>query len=228
MEIIIRYFAGHRDITGRAEERIALAPGATVGAAWADLVGRYPRLAGYHGRLLYAVNQEFATLETALQDGDELALIPPVSGGLPDAPLFRVTREPIEPASMVRLVSEPDMGAVVTFAGIVRNNFAGRLTAWLEYEAFEPMAEIVLAQIADEARQQWTTGRIAIRHRIGRLEIGDTAVLIVVAAPHRHEAFTAAEYMMDRIKQIAPIWKKEIWADGTSEWVGNETERKAL
>jgi molybdopterin synthase catalytic subunit len=140
---------------------------------------------------------------------------------------YHISREPLDPAPLVALVQSPDMGAVVTFAGVVRNNFGGRATAYLEYEAFEPMATNVLEQLAAEARAQWGTGAIAIHHRIGRLAIGETAVLIVVAAPHRHEAFEAAEQIMDRIKQVAPIWKKEIWADGASEWVGDEVERKA-
>jgi len=140
---------------------------------------------------------------------------------------FQITREPLDPGPLVALVQSPDMGAVVTFAGVVRDNFGGRATAYLEYEAFESMAAGVLEQLAGEARAQWATGAIAIHHRIGRMEIGETAVLIVVAAPHRHEAFEAAEQIMDRIKQVAPIWKKEIWADGASEWVGDEIERKA-
>jgi molybdopterin synthase catalytic subunit len=142
-------------------------------------------------------------------------------------PFFQITDQPLDPALLVALVAAPDMGAVVTFAGIVRNNFGGRPTAYLEYEAYGAMAEAVLAKLAAEARAGWGTGAIAIHHRVGRLEIGATAVLIVVAAPHRHEAFAAAEQLMDQIKQIAPIWKKEVWADGASEWVGNEIERKA-
>jgi molybdopterin converting factor subunit 1 len=232
MEVIVRYFASHRDITGRAEERVDLTAGATVGALWEHLVAQYPRLGGYRGRLLYAVNQEFGALTTELCDGDEVAFIPPVSGGTRgategNAPMpFKITREPLDPAPLVTLVQSPDMGAIVTFAGVVRNNFGGRATAYLEYEAYEPMAESVLAQLASEARGRWGTGAIAIHHRIGRLEIGETAVLIVVAAPHRHEAFEAAEQIMDRIKEVAPIWKKEIWADGASEWVGHEKERR--
>jgi molybdopterin synthase catalytic subunit len=139
---------------------------------------------------------------------------------------FAITQETLDPAPLVQLVDAPDMGAIVTFAGNVRNNFGGRATAYLEYEAYPQMAVKVLEQLAEEARAQWNTGAIAIHHRVGRLAIGDTAVLIVVAAPHRHEAFEAAEQIMDRIKQVAPIWKKEIWADGDSEWVGNEVERK--
>jgi molybdopterin synthase catalytic subunit len=138
---------------------------------------------------------------------------------------FVVTRAPLEAVRLAALVQGPDMGAVVTFAGIVRNNFGGRATAYLEYEAYEGMAEAVLAQIAAEARERWETGPIAIHHRVGRLEIGETAVLVVVASPHRHAAFEAAEWIMDRIKEAAPIWKKEIWADGASEWVGDEKAR---
>lgn len=141
-------------------------------------------------------------------------------------PRFAISDAPLDPMPLVRLVDSPDMGAIVTFAGNVRNNFGGRATAHLEYEAYAPMAVKVLEQLAEEARNQWGTGAIAIHHRVGRLAIGETAVLIVVAAPHRHEAFEAAEQIMDRIKQVAPIWKKEIWADGDSEWVGNEIERK--
>jgi molybdopterin synthase catalytic subunit len=141
-------------------------------------------------------------------------------------PYFQITDQQLDPAPLVALVAAPDMGAVVTFAGIVRNNFGGRPTAYLEYEAYGSMAEAVLAKLAAEAQASWGTGAIAIHHRVGRLEIGATAVLIVVAAPHRHEAFAAAEQLMDQIKQVAPIWKKEVWADGASEWVGNEIERK--
>ncbi len=140
---------------------------------------------------------------------------------------FAISRAPLDPAPLVALVQAPDMGAVVTFAGVVRNNFGGRATAYLEYEAYESMAVLVLEQLAGQARATWGTGAIAIHHRVGRLEIGEMAVLIVVAAAHRHEAFEAAEWLMDRIKEVAPIWKKEIWADGASEWVGNEVERKA-
>jgi len=119
--IIVRYFAAHREITGRSDEMLTLAPGTTVGALWTLLTERYPRLAGYSGRLLFAVNQEFAAPDQALHHGDEVAFIPPVSGGAPRA--FVVTHEPLDPAPLVALVQSPDMGAVVTFAGVVRNHF---------------------------------------------------------------------------------------------------------
>jgi molybdopterin synthase catalytic subunit len=131
---------------------------------------------------------------------------------------FVITPEPLDPAPLVAYVQTPSDGAVVTFAGVARNNFGGRATAFLSYEAYAEMAAPVLAQIAAEAQERWTIGRVAVHHRVGRLAIGATAVLVVVAAPHRHEAFEAAEYVMDRIKAIAPIWKKEHWADGAAEW----------
>jgi molybdopterin synthase catalytic subunit len=131
---------------------------------------------------------------------------------------FVITTEPLDPAPLVAYVQTPSDGAVVTFTGVARNNFGGRATAFLSYEAYAEMAAPVLAQIAAEAQERWTIGRVAVHHRVGRLAIGDAAVLVVVAAPHRHEAFEAAEYVMDRIKEIAPIWKKEHWADGAAEW----------
>lgn len=131
---------------------------------------------------------------------------------------FCITAHPLDPAPLVAYVLSPEDGAVVTFAGVARNHFAGRATAHLSYEAYAEMVEMVFAQIAAEARSRWSIGRIAIHHRVGMLAIGETAVLVVVAAPHRAAAFDAATYIMDRIKAIAPIWKKEHWADGTAEW----------
>lgn len=215
----VRFFAGHRDIVGASEQSFTLAPGATVGALWERLASDYPRLKGYSGRLLYAVNQQYSELATELRDGDEVAFIPPVSGGAPDAVApFVITDAPLDPAPLMQLVQTPADGAVVTFAGVARNNFGGRATAYLSYEAYAEMAVPVLAQLAAEARERWPIGRVAVHHRVGRLEIGETAVLVVVAAPHRQAAFAAAEYIMDRIKEVAPIWKHEHWADGSSEW----------
>jgi MoaE-MoaD fusion protein len=225
MDITIRYFAGHRDITQQSEQHINVPVGTTIAGLWAMLVEQYPRLAGYTGRMLYAVNQEYGTLETILQPGDEVAFIPPVSGGSP--PLFQITDAVLDPAVLVQAVQTADMGAVVTFNGVVRNHFGGRATAYLEYEAFAPMAIKVLREIAEQAQQRWQTGAIAIHHRIGTLQIGETAVLIVVASAHRAAAFEATAWIMDRIKEIAPIWKREHWADGASEWVGAEQERKS-
>jgi molybdopterin synthase catalytic subunit len=220
--IHIRFFAGHRDIVGGAAQEMQLEPGATLGQVWERLTAEHPRLAGYTGRLLYAINQEFATPASPLADGDEVAFIPPVSGGAPEgeggfAP-FLISAAPLDAAALTAYVQTPEDGAVVSFAGVARNNFAGRASAHLSYEAYAEMAAPVLAQLADEARARWPIGRVAVHHRVGRLEIGETAVLVVVASPHRQAAFTAAAFIMDRIKEVAPIWKREHWADGETEW----------
>lgn len=225
IRVQVRFFAGHRDIVGRPEETRELEDGATIGDLWEQLVAEHPRLGGYTGRLLFAVNQQFAEPATALGDGDEVAFIPPVSGGAPESGQalsgirpFQITSEPLDPAPLVAYVQTTGDGAVVTFAGVARNQFGGRPTAFLTYDAYAEMAAAVLAQIAEEARARWPIGLVAVHHRVGTLEIGDTAVLVVVAAPHRGEAFEAAAYIMDRIKAIAPIWKREHWADGEAEW----------
>ncbi len=131
---------------------------------------------------------------------------------------FLISAAPLDPAPLVAYVTTPEDGAVVTFTGVARNNFEGRSTAALFYEAYAEMAVPVLAQLASEAQDRWPIGRVAVHHRVGQLALGETAVLVVVAAPHRQAAFTAAAYIMDRIKQIAPIWKQEHWADGVAEW----------
>jgi molybdopterin synthase catalytic subunit len=223
IEVRVRFFAGHRDIVGQPETVLSLESGATVDTLWARLVRDYPALERYTGHLLYAVNQEFSEPGTVLHDGDEVACIPPVSGGTEPPALFAISEQPLDPALLVRAVQTPGDGAVVTFAGVVRDNFEGRATAYLVYEAYAEMVVPVLRQIADEAHQHWPVGRVAVHHRVGRLEIGETAVLVVVAAPHRQAAFDAAGYIMDRIKQIAPIWKREHHADGSSEWQGMPT-----
>jgi MoaE-MoaD fusion protein len=222
ISIQIRFFAGHRDIVGRSIQEMQVELGTSMGQVWQRLVAEHPRLAGYTGRLLYARNQEFAGPDTPLADGDEVAFIPPVSGGAPTgaeafAP-FLITAAPLDPAPLVAYTQTPQDGAVVTFAGVARNNAEGRATAHLSYEAYVEMATPVLAQLAAEARARWLIGRVAIHHRIGRLEIGETAVLVVVAAPHRQAAFEAAAQIMDRIKEVVPIWKREHWADGEAEW----------
>ena len=132
--------------------------------------------------------------------------------------LFVLTEQPLAAEPLVAAVQTPADGAVVTFAGVVRNQFGGRPTSFLVYEAYQEMALTVLQQLADEARAKFAVGRIAVHHRLGRLEIGETAVLVVVAAPHRQAAFDAAAYVMDRIKEVVPIWKQEHWADGDAEW----------
>jgi molybdopterin synthase catalytic subunit len=227
MQVHIRFFAGQRDVVGQTELDLSIPPGTTVDQLWARLTNEYPPLSRYSGHVRCAVNHEFCEPSTVLNAGDEVAYIPPVSGGsmarhgsavVSSTPAFVITNEPLHAAPLVRLVQTPHDGAVVTFAGVVRNHSEGRPTAYLTYEAYTTMAIPVLARIADEARARYAIGRAAVHHRVGRLWVGETAVLVVVAAPHRQAAFDAASYIMDRIKQDAPIWKKEHWADGGSEW----------
>jgi molybdopterin synthase catalytic subunit len=226
MHITTRFFALHRDIVGTASMEMEVSDGATVADVWARLGVQYPELVPATRSLLYAVNQEYADPETALHDGDEVAFIPPVSGGEDIAfRPFMVTEQPLHVDTLSRYVQTTADGAIVVFSGVARDNFNGRATEHLFYDAYPAMAEPVLASIAAEAAERWEIGRVAIHHRTGRLELGETAVLVVVAAPHRHGAFAAAEYIMDRIKEIAPIWKRETWADGDAEWVGDEKTR---
>ena len=226
MRVTARIFALHRDVVGAQQLDMEVDQGSTAGDLWALLGERFPELLPATRSLMFAVNQVFAEPATELHEGDEVAFIPPVSGGAPETfRPFAITDQALHPEPLTSYVQTPSAGALVLFAGVARDNFGGRATAHLFYDAYAAMAEPVLEQIAGEAAQRWQIGRVAVHHRVGRLEIGDTAVLVAVAAPHRREAFEAAAYIMDRIKEIAPIWKREAWADGTSEWIGDEKTR---
>ncbi len=133
--------------------------------------------------------------------------------------MFKITSEDIELGDVVRAVEAGDAGAIVHFLGVVRNNTEGREVSYLEYEAYPPMAEKKMAEIAEEIHEKWGLDRVAMIHRVGRLEIGEVSVAVAVASPHRKEAFEACHYAMNRLKQIVPIWKREVWADGEEEWV---------
>jgi molybdopterin synthase catalytic subunit len=133
--------------------------------------------------------------------------------------MFKITGEEIELGDVIRAVEAGDAGAIVHFLGIVRNNTEGREVSYLEYEAYPPMAEKKMAEIAQEIHEKWGLDRVAMIHRVGRLEIGEVSVAVAVASPHRREAFEACHYAMNRLKQIVPIWKREVWTDGEEEWV---------
>ncbi|NJN66007.1 MAG: molybdopterin converting factor [Chloroflexaceae bacterium] len=232
----VRLFAGHRDIVGASSLVFDLAPGTTAEALWARLVADYPPLGAGRGTVRCAINEEFQDLATELRDNDEVAYIPPVSGGT-DQPSpaagrepahevapFVVTDLPLNPVPLMQWVQTTGDGAVVTFAGVARDHHHGRATAFLAYEAYREMVVNVLARLAEEARTRWDIGRVAIHHRTGRVEVGETAVVVVVAAPHRQPAFAAAAHLMNRIKEVVPIWKREHWSDGTSEWSYNDND----
>jgi molybdopterin synthase catalytic subunit len=221
----VRAFALLREILGTAEVAVTLPAGADIAALLARLAQDFPdaKLAGR--RFTTAVNRSYAPPATILSDGDEVALIPPVSGG--GAKLFEVVDRPIAIDEVAARVASPENGAITLFVGTVRGVTEGRpgeagdrITDYLEYEAYAEMAEASLAGIAGEAMARWPAIRaVSIVHRTGRLEVGDISIVIAVAAGHRQDTFDACHVIIDRVKQIAPIWKREVGPDGAS-WVG--------
>ena len=222
MKVSIRLFARLREIAGVGRLERELSEGATVGDVINTLQAEFPGLADLASRTIISVNQEFAALDRVLSNGDEVAIFPPVSGG---SGFFRVTFDPITLDEVADVVVQPHTGAVATFAGVVRNVSGGKQVAYLEYEAYEEMAIAKMRQVADEARARWPEiVDIAIVQRIGHLEVGDLAVVISVSSGHRDQGcFEACRYAIDRLKEIVPIWKKEVGPTG-EEWVeGNYT-----
>jgi len=164
--------------------------------------------------LLYAVNRAYAGRDTALADGDEVALIPPVSGGA-----FRLTEEPIDPNAVIGEVADPEAGGIATFIGTTRVHSRGRTVHYLDYEAFGGMAEQVMAEIAEGLKRRHELCEVAIAHRVGRVGIGELSVVIAVSAPHRAAALAACHEAIDTLKQSVPLWKKEVY-EGGEEWIG--------
>jgi len=214
MRITVLYFAAAREAAGLAREVLDPAP-ATVGALRQALATAHPPLARLLPRCRLAVDQDFADDAAPLTDGAEVALIPPVAGG---SPLYRVVDRPLRLDEVVEAVSGPERGAVVTFTGTVRSQTRGRAVTRLEYEAYLPMAEKTLAAIGDAVGAE-QGALVAVVHRIGVLQPGEAAVVIAAAAAHRAPAFRACQATIERLKQEAPIWKREVYQDG-SEWVG--------
>lgn len=223
--ITVRYFAILRDLLGKGEERLTVPEGTTVGAIYPMVTGDDPRYGRLRRSMMLMVNHDYVEDDRELRDGDELAFIPPVSGGH-GPKLFAMTTAPLDPRAVEELVAADDAGAIVTFTGTVRNHARGREVVALDYEAYEPAAEKQMGEIGVEVVERWPGMRIAIHHRHGYLEPGIASVVIACASPHRAEAFAAAAYAIDRIKQIVPIWKKEHYLDG-SIWVGSEAEYQA-
>jgi MoaE-MoaD fusion protein len=222
MKVSVLYFAVFRERIGRDEEALELPAGARVGDAIEALAARYPAIRALRGKFRAAVNQDFSDDDRELADGDELALIPPVAGGAGADAAARHARLIDEPLSLDRCmaaVAGPGMGGVVTFTGMVRRQSRGATVDHLEYEAYGSMAVRELARLCDEIEGEIAGTRLAVEHRVGRLGVGDVAVVIAAAAPHRAEAFTACRAMIDRLKDRVPIWKKEVGEDG-AEWVG--------
>jgi molybdopterin converting factor subunit 1 len=219
VEVEVRYFAMIREVVGRSAERRQVPDDMTVGGLFDSLIAEFPRLERIKPVTMLMVNRAYVEPDSLLRDGDEVAFIPPVSGG--EYARFRVQSEPLDPRETERLVANPGAGAIVTFCGVVRDNARGRAVTHLEYEAYAPAAEQMLAQIGEEIRERWELDQVAIVHRVGSLPVGETSVIISVASAHRDAAFEACRYAIERIKEIVPIWKKEYYADG-AVWVGSE------
>ena len=219
MQITVQLFASLAEAAGtRAVCLQDLPDPATTGEVGQALFARFPALAPMRESVIYAVNAEYVQADYPVRPGDEVALIPPVSGGGGGGAYFQITAQPLDLGALHDLVRRDESGAVALFSGVVRNTNLGRAVDHLVYDAYEAMATKVMRRIAAEIRERWTVSAIAMHHRIGRLEIGEASVVIAVAAPHRREAIEGCQYGIDRLKAIVPIWKKEVWTDG-AHWV---------
>jgi molybdopterin converting factor subunit 1 len=217
VKIRVLFFGAARDVVDANALELSLAAPATVASAFKHLVARFSGLERFGRSLLFAVNQEYATPETALQENDELAVFPPVSGGSHD--FFELTTETIDVGQVARRVVLPECGATVTLDGYAREWTRGKHTLYLVYEAYEPMALTEMQRLGAEAHKRFDIAHLGIVHRTGRLEIGETSVVIAASAPHRQAAFQACEWAIKELKRTVPIWKKEVFENG-EEWVG--------
>jgi molybdopterin synthase catalytic subunit len=220
-----------KDIVGAPEDTVELPAGSRLESVFQRYADRHDELLKLRSSILVARNQQFSDPGTEIADGDEIAFLPPVSGGCDrfshhivdetTRSFFALTRLPIDTGELKgRLLAGSD-GAIVDFQGVVRNHSGGRATLYLEYECYEPMAVKVMAEIGRQIAATYKIGRIGMVHRLGRLEIGETSVVVFVTAPHRRPAFDAALEGINRLKRTVPIWKKEFFADG-AVWVEGE------
>jgi molybdopterin synthase catalytic subunit len=233
MRVRVLFFGVLKDIIGTAEECVDLEPGSTLANLFEAYSERFETLRDKRPSILFARNREFATPETTLAENDEVAFLPPVSGGSKplirevSGHIFSITREEIDSRALACSLQRPEDGAAVVFEGVVRNNTKGRPTLYLEYECYEAMALERMAQIGCEIASGYAVSRIGIIHRLGRLQIGEASVAVVATAPHRQAAFQAALEAIDRLKREVPIWKKEFFGDG-AVWVDGEWDEQLL
>jgi len=209
MRVTVRLFAGLREHAGTARRDVELGDGARVADVWRAL-----ELGDEPAGIVFAVNRAYVERSQALAEGDEVALIPPVSGGA-----FRLTEDPIDLAAVVAEVEDDHAGAIATFVGTVRAQSRGQQVVRLEYEAYEGMAENVMADLAGQLKERYDLCAIAITHRVGVCDIGDASVAIAVSAPHRQDALAACKDAIDTLKETVPLWKKEVY-EGGEEWIG--------
>lgn len=227
VNIRVLFFGAARDAVDSNPLEISLDAPATVSSAFKSLVERFSHLERFGRSILFAVNQEYATPDTSLHENDELAVFPPVSGGSScdyRCPLdfFELTAEPIDVGQVARRVVLPECGATVTLDGYAREWTKGKQTSYLVYEAYDAMALTEMERLGAEAHKHFEIAHLGIVHRTGRLEIGETSVVIAASAPHRQAAFQACEWAIKELKRTVPIWKKEVYADG-EEWVTPQT-----
>jgi molybdopterin synthase catalytic subunit len=227
MQVKVQYLGMLREFAGRESETLVVPEGTPLGELYATLQQRIPELAEFRHALALAVNYEYSAPDRILQDGDEVALLPPVSGGAPDAGVHQPTdhaalvRQPIDAAVIAANIKQGDDGALVVFDGVVRNQTRGRRTLYLDYTAYEPMALQQMEQLAVQALANFAIRDIWVVHRLGRLEIGESSVYIAVASAHRAAAFEACRWVIDTLKKTVPIWKKEFFEDG-AVWADGE------
>ena len=223
MHVRLLFFATLKDIVGSREMQLDVPAGSTVADVLTHLEGSYPRMKDYRPVVLTAINEEYVERGARIEDGDEVAIFPPVSGGEVGAEvlminrpgeLYQITRDRIDTQKVSRQLLRAEDGAICVFEGVVRNNSKGKRTLHLVYEGYEPMALKKLEEIGIFVRQAWDIGCIAIVHRLGHLDIGETSVAVIVTSAHRRAAFDACHYAIDKLKKVVPIWKKEFFEDG--------------
>ena len=236
MHVVVRLFAGMRERVGKPSINLDLPAGASV----ADAVTAVAREAKAreananwceYAHLMTAINDEYVSMDKKLCDGDELALIPPVSGGQCEVPggvafseSVEITSKRLDPSQVTARVHNDGNGAVVTFLGVTRDHNLDRRVKYLEYEAYQPMADNMIACLIVEMKQRWDIGLVAVAHRIGRVDVGEPSMVVAVSAEHRRPAFEAITHFVDRLKQVVPIWKKEYF-DGGNVWIGRQPDR---
>ncbi|MGH9690882.1 MAG: molybdenum cofactor biosynthesis protein [Candidatus Acidiferrales bacterium] len=224
MRVRVLFFGQLKDIVGVSQEDAEISEGARVEDLFERYGRRFPKLVEFRPSIAASVNQEYAAWRAPLVSGDEVAFLPPVSGGQQEATgagdIFQLVRESIVSREFIESLKAPQDGALVVLDGFVRNSYKGQPTQYLIYEAYEPMAYAKMREIGAQMREKFPIHRVAIVHRLGRLEIGETSVLIAVSSPHRAAAFDACRYAIDTLKRTVPIWKKEhfvggaVWAEG--------------
>ena len=228
LTVHVKLFARLREQAGTDAVKVAMAAGSTVSDVYSELRRAHPALGADLEGVRPALNQEFVGWDAVAGDGDEVAFIPPVSGGTDAVGVkFEVTSEPLDARRLEQAVAHSGAGAISTFTGIVRDNSRGRSVTHLEYEAYAEMATAQMRKIAEEIAERWPEARVAMVHRTGRLDIGEASVIVSVSAPHRAESIAACKWGIDRLKETVPVWKKEHAGDGTYWIEGDEAQPAA-